>query len=87
MLGRDSYSLSVLDRINHQVFKKVFSGKTNEAQEEMDKLVDELLEEYEDITGHRNEMKELLKRMLRVDPKDRTKLENVRTPVIGWNIV
>ena len=53
----------------------------------MDKLVDELLEEYEDITGHRDEMKELLKRMLRVDPKDRTKLQNIRTPVIGWNIV
>lgn len=87
MLGRDTYSLSVLDRINHRVFKKVFSGKTDEAQEEMDKLVDELLEEYEDITGHRDEMKELLKRMLRVDPKDRTKLENVRTPVIEWNIV
>lgn len=87
MLGRDSYSLSALDRINHRVFKKVFSGKTDEAQEEMDKLVDELLEEYEDITGHRDEMKQLLKRMLRVDPKDRTKLENVRTPVIGWNIV
>lgn len=87
MLGRDTYSLGVLDRINHRVFKKVFSGKTDEAQEEMDKLVDELLEEYEDITGHRDEMKELLKRMLRVDPKDRTKLENVRTPVIEWNIV
>lgn len=86
MLGRDSYSLSVLDRINERVFKQVFLGKTDEAQEEMDKLVDELLEEYENVTGHRDEMKELLKRMLRVDPKDRTKLKNVRTPVIIWNI-
>lgn len=87
MLGRDSYSLRKLDRINHEVFKPVLLGRMYESQEEMNKLIDELLEEYEDITRHRGEMKELLKRMLRVDPKDRTKLENVRTPVIEWNIV
>lgn len=87
MLGRDAYSLDMLDRINHRVFKPVLSWKMDESQEEMDKLIDESLEEYEDITGHRGEIKELLKRMLRVDPKDRTKLENVRTPVIEWNIV
>ena len=86
MIGRDAYEYKVLDDIE-EVMYYVMINDMRSSQNRMDEIVNSMLEEYEKETRHGKEMRELVYRMMKVDPRDRTKLENVRTPVIGWNIV
>lgn len=81
ILGRDITEYKILKDIKQVI------NSTKDKQERMNEIIDNTIKEYENITGHKKEMKELVYKMMKVDPKERTKLENVRTPVILWNTV
>ena len=82
MLGRDAYHYKILNDI-----KDVMYYVNTDGQDRMNKIIMNMLEEYENITGHGNEIRELIYLMMKVDPKERTKLQNIRIPIVKWNIV
>lgn len=73
MLKRDCEKMTIFNKMRH----------ITEYPGDAKLLIEECLIEYDKMTGHGEQMKEVLKGMLKENPYDRTELENIVTPLFN----
>ena len=78
ILKKDGLKYELIKRMNKEILELIRSDFYEEALKRMNEIIDEIIIEYENNIEHRKSMKEIIKRMLKVDPKERTKLENIQ---------